>query len=980
MAYLKPRSGCLFIDARTVPDHSFCFSAARSWSKERISGWRSEQPRAPGHHEHRAAEKQKDKRLAQAVAINRQPRRGSKKAVCTFPKLIATPALLAGAAFFAVLQTILGASTNDLATSLQKGLFEEEANHNFPAAIEAYQGVINHFDEDRKLAATAIFRLGEIYRKQGKTNEATAQYERVVREFSDQPTLATLSQSYLAAGTAGGNVSTNKVASEPMLTSDEAEQVRKIRLLIRDSPDLVNAKDGGGNTRLHNAANLGHLVVAQFLIENGADVNARNQYGQTPLFVAAQGGHKALVELLLSHGGSVQIVGYGTLSGETPLHAAARKGFRSIVELLLAHGADVNAKTTSGSTPLHLAVANSFKSVAELLLNRGADPNTQTSDAGRELQHTLNGSSLHIATQRDDQPIAELLLANKANPNATNGTGDTALHISASRGSQKLAELLLTNKAAIDPINNNGETPLALSAKAGFDSTASLLLSHRADVNFRNPIDGGWKGWTALHYAVSAKKKGAAALLLKNGADPNVKIGSNLKIDAVNVSKGCTPLIMSALEDEPDILASLLEAKADPNLKDDGGLTPAIATMHLWHMPIARRMLSLLLEHGANTETPDIEGKTLLMSAIEYQNKEIVEMLLAHKANVNAQSPHGDSPLHFAITPMFQDRRFEVVLAIVELLLSAGADVNLQNIDGKTPLNHLLNYPKPNPQDARFASYSKVLDILHAHGAVADVPRLDVIELRRSDANFSRVIFRKGTNGWDHFTLFDLIAVQYTLLSPLPAGEGRPRRSIGTLDGTFTGFAPNTGLGFPDFRHIRIKHPKPDLKNWDERTVDIDAAFATGDCSADVPLQMGDQVEIPEADHVLNAAWEGLSKPTLETFQKCLTHQISIIVKGQTNNVSLSPDVRLTNSMRVSIGQEMDVGPRVRQFAPFMIMPALAESKFLLASSDLAHIKLIRTDPATGQKRELVVDCRSGVPPPSVWLRDGDIIEVSDKP
>jgi hypothetical protein len=63
-----------------------------------------------------------------------------------------------------------------------------------------------------------------------------------------------------------------------------------------------------------------------------------------------------------------------------------------------------------------------------------------------------------------------------------------------------------------------------------------------------------------------------------------------------------------------------------------------------------------------------------------------------------------------------------------------------------------------------------------------------------------------------------------------------------------------------------------------------------------------------------------------------------------------------------------------------MIKPALTESKLLLASSDLAHIKLIRTDPATGQKRELIVDCRNNAPAPSVWLRDGDVIEVPDKP
>src|ERR1041384_1521911 len=93
---------------------------------------------------------------------------------------------------------LLRAATNELTSTLQKGLFEEEANHNLNAAAQAYQSVSAQFDKDRKLAATAIFRLGEVFRKQGKTNEATAQYERIVREFSDQSTLATLSRQNLA--------------------------------------------------------------------------------------------------------------------------------------------------------------------------------------------------------------------------------------------------------------------------------------------------------------------------------------------------------------------------------------------------------------------------------------------------------------------------------------------------------------------------------------------------------------------------------------------------------------------------------------------------------------------------------------------------------------------------------------------------------------------------------------------------------------
>src|SRR5947207_12192016 len=86
--------------------------------------------------------------------------------------------------------------------NLQKGLFEEEANHNLEAAIKAYQSVLQQTDEQRKLAATAAFRLGECYRKLGKTNEASAQFQRILKDYSDQTVLANLSRQNL--GVLGG--------------------------------------------------------------------------------------------------------------------------------------------------------------------------------------------------------------------------------------------------------------------------------------------------------------------------------------------------------------------------------------------------------------------------------------------------------------------------------------------------------------------------------------------------------------------------------------------------------------------------------------------------------------------------------------------------------------------------------------------------------------------------------------------------------
>ena len=106
--------------------------------------------------------------------------------------------LLAALVVLTGMGTARGA-TNEVSALLQKGLFEEEANHNLEAAIQAYQAVVTQTEKDRQFAATAIFRLGECYRKLGKTNEANVQYQRILKEFADQTELAKLSQSYVGS-------------------------------------------------------------------------------------------------------------------------------------------------------------------------------------------------------------------------------------------------------------------------------------------------------------------------------------------------------------------------------------------------------------------------------------------------------------------------------------------------------------------------------------------------------------------------------------------------------------------------------------------------------------------------------------------------------------------------------------------------------------------------------------------------------------
>jgi Tol biopolymer transport system component len=76
-----------------------------------------------------------------------------------------------------------GQSANDL---FQKALSKERAEGQLDEAIDLYVRIVKEFASDRPLAAKALVQLGRCYERLGKT-EARSAYDRVVRDYADQP-------------------------------------------------------------------------------------------------------------------------------------------------------------------------------------------------------------------------------------------------------------------------------------------------------------------------------------------------------------------------------------------------------------------------------------------------------------------------------------------------------------------------------------------------------------------------------------------------------------------------------------------------------------------------------------------------------------------------------------------------------------------------------------------------------------------------
>ncbi|KAL9639003.1 MAG: hypothetical protein Q9164_001204 [Protoblastenia rupestris] len=93
------------------------------------------------------------------------------------------------------------------------------------------------------------------------------------------------------------------------------------------------------------------------------------------------------------------------------------------------------------------------------------------------------------------------------------------------------------------------------------------------------------------------------------------------------------------------------------------------------------RLLSL--QKASARDTTEF-GISLLHSASNSRNLELVRLLIQEGADVNAQDEDGDSPLHSA---MMRPDNYDVARTLIE----SGADVSSRAVDGKTPLHTFFN-------------------------------------------------------------------------------------------------------------------------------------------------------------------------------------------------------------------------------------------------------------------------------------------------
>ncbi len=126
----------------------------------------------------------------------------------------------------------------------------------------------------------------------------------------------------------------------------------RLKELIQEGAEAVNAAEDYGMTPLHWAARAGSKECADMLLARGAEVNALNKAQRTPLQLAAEGDQPEMIRLLARHGTDLKTQ---DRKGRTPLHRATYQGCAAAAEALLEAGADPTVLNKRGKTAFEIA-------------------------------------------------------------------------------------------------------------------------------------------------------------------------------------------------------------------------------------------------------------------------------------------------------------------------------------------------------------------------------------------------------------------------------------------------------------------------------------------------------------------------------------------------------------------------------------------------------------------------------------------------
>jgi len=348
-----------------------------------------------------------------------------------------------------------------------------------------------------------------------------------------------------------------------------------------------------------------------------------------------------LVRTWLQQGGSADACREGRRG--SLLHLAAADGDEGCAEALLEAGAAIEASDDDGRTPLLTAAMNGRPGVVSALLRAGAR---------REARDTGGRSALQLAEEGGHAAVAVLLRGGKRAAAASKQVavkdagkergkeGGTEGGKGARRGgkpARKGDAAASGGERAASPVKPHpAEKPPSAAAVPARSAPPPELITRLGGPDGKQPeVDSEWE-------------EGLAAWLSAGGA-----------VDNVEPMTGRNLLMFAAQEGQQRAVASLIGAKATPNVVSAAGAVPGgrpgCSPLLLAAAGGHSRVMQLLLEAKATPDPPPLSasgnvGWSALHAAVDLGSAACVRLLLAAGARTDILHPQsGAAPISAAL-------------------------------------------------------------------------------------------------------------------------------------------------------------------------------------------------------------------------------------------------------------------------------------------------------------------------------------------
>lgn len=259
------------------------------------------------------------------------------------------------------------------------------------------------------------------------------------------------------------------------------------KVTLSATGDVLSDNDESWSTKqtlLHRLIDDGDQQGAVFLIDNGADVNVRKEYSNpsdddqfTPSHMAVSWGQNDVMRALKDRGANLCDV---DSDGRTPAHIGVREQNMEGVKILL-EAENVNfipIRDKFGQTILSQSMALKDHQMASLIVTRQPHAAVQTNGNGENLLH-------QAIRQNDYESVLFLLAVAKADPcrPITDGTQKTPLHLAAIAKDEMILRNLILVNDNVNVTSSDGSTPLLEALRHRNEKHAAILMENGAEPN-----------------------------------------------------------------------------------------------------------------------------------------------------------------------------------------------------------------------------------------------------------------------------------------------------------------------------------------------------------------------------------------------------------------------------------------------------------------------------------------------------------------